>query len=148
MGTQRRGRAVDLDVLKHFRYKPLSQPHFLRILKVRPARIAQETIDCELLEVEALKDGRIYDALSYCWGTDPEEQSIRIHTEDEVYAFPVKEHLYEALLALRFEDKARYVWVDAICMNQRDGKEKSQQVPRMTEIFTEGRYRLCLAWQI
>lgn len=36
---------------------------------------------------------------------------------------------------LRYPDKTRSLWVDAICINQGDIPEKNTQVPRMADIF-------------
>lgn len=44
-----------------------------------------------------------------------------------------------ALKHLRFEDKPRHFWVDAICMDQTSGVEKNQQVPMMSKIYSEAK---------
>jgi hypothetical protein len=43
--------------------------------------------------------------------------------------------LRNALLALRQKDQAIMLWVDAVCINQADTKEKAQQIRLMPEIF-------------
>lgn len=127
--------------LPQFKYElcPLSQPHHLRILKLRPGPADQETVDCELEEMESLTSDREYEAVSWYWGTGAEDQSIRIHVGDDAFFFPLREHLCDALIALRLSRKVRYLWIDYVCIDQHNGKEKSQQVPRMTEIYSNAK---------
>jgi Heterokaryon incompatibility protein (HET) len=40
------------------------------------------------------------------------------------------------LRRLRFEDKVRVLWIDAICINQDDREEKNQQVPLIGKIYS------------
>lgn len=47
----------------------------------------------------------------------------------------VSENLYNALLHLRLGDRPRWLWVDAICINQEDMAEKSFQIPMTTSIY-------------
>jgi len=41
-----------------------------------------------------------------------------------------------ALRYLRYEDRERILWVDAICINQTDLAEKSSQLKMMRDIYT------------
>lgn len=41
-----------------------------------------------------------------------------------------------AMNRLRLESKSRYLWIDAICINQEDYEEKTKQVAMMAGIFT------------
>jgi hypothetical protein len=43
----------------------------------------------------------------------------------------------DMLLQLRRPHKHRYLWIDAICLNQKDGDEKAQQIPLMGEIYSQ-----------
>lgn len=43
--------------------------------------------------------------------------------------------LYAALKRLRDRDRDRLLWIDQLCINQDDNKEKSVQVVLMTEIY-------------
>lgn len=47
-----------------------------------------------------------------------------------------------ALRRLRYEDTTRVLWIDAICINQDDLIERSQQVALMDKIYKRGRRNL------
>ena len=49
--------------------------------------------------------------------------------------FPISIDLWQALLQLRLPDKVRYLWIDALCINQVDKKEKALQVGYMRTIY-------------
>jgi Heterokaryon incompatibility protein (HET) len=49
--------------------------------------------------------------------------------------FPATINLETGLRALRMTDRARALWVDAICINQVDVKEKGEQVRVMWDIY-------------
>jgi hypothetical protein len=38
---------------------------------------------------------------------------------------------------VRYEDRPRVLWIDAICVNQRDFGERSSQVKRMADIYSK-----------
>lgn len=73
-----------------------------------------------------------YDALSYSWGIGESAKIIICNG----FEFPITENLFEALRALRHsQEQFRYLWVDAICINQSDDNEKGEQVWNMLEIY-------------
>ena len=73
-----------------------------------------------------------YDALSYAWGNGGRFSEIRCNGLQVL----VTETLYEALRALRPPKKhCRYLWVDALCINQDDDSEKNEQVSNMLAIY-------------
>ena len=72
-----------------------------------------------------------YEALSYVWGS--QENPIDIHIGFQTLA--LTRNLAEALPYLRYRDKPRVLWIDAICVNQQDLKERSRQVRRMADLY-------------
>jgi Heterokaryon incompatibility protein (HET) len=95
-------------------------------------------IKCSLLHV-SLDDNPQYHALSYVWGRP--ERTFQIFINGSfVY---VTESLGEALQRLQSE-KIQYLWVDALCINQSDNNEKSDQVQKMGIIYE--RAQGVLAW--
>lgn len=82
-----------------------------------------------------------YDALSYTWG-EPGEGTFHITCNGRT--LKVWENLYKALPCLarqlRQEDFApRQIWIDAVCINQLDDTEKSEQIDRMSAIYRRAR---------
>jgi hypothetical protein len=98
------------------------------------------------LEDWSLDNHPAYQALSYTWGNttykddagqvqnqNQEERGIRIDGQ----RFVVAKNLHEALLCLRVAHQPRYLWIDAICINQSDVVEKSHQIRLMKDIYAE-----------
>ncbi|OCL14918.1 HET-domain-containing protein [Glonium stellatum] len=75
-----------------------------------------------------------YEALSYCWGSESPSSPILVN---ESYQISVRANLESALRRLRHKEKSRYLWIDAICINQEDIQEKAHQVARMADIYNE-----------
>ncbi|KAL2143754.1 hypothetical protein VTI28DRAFT_10051 [Corynascus sepedonium] len=73
-----------------------------------------------------------YHALSYVWGDPTPTRSIRVNGRP----LPIAHNLHQALLALRHGgDAQEWLWIDAICINQDDPKERSWQVAQMRHVF-------------
>ncbi len=72
-----------------------------------------------------------YEALSYSWG-DP-SPAFTIQCDGK--PLPVARNLFFALQQLRLENETRKLWIDAICINQQDLRERSEQVLRMLQIY-------------
>ncbi|KAJ4286528.1 hypothetical protein N0V90_013228 [Kalmusia sp. IMI 367209] len=74
-----------------------------------------------------------YIALSYTWGG----QEKRAEMELNGCTISITENLFSALRHLRSEDKSQQLWVDAICINQEDPRERKHQVGQMKNIYQE-----------
>jgi hypothetical protein len=70
-------------------------------------------------------------SLSYTWGDPDKVSDITI----ENHKCKVTVNLASALRRLRQQDTSRVLWVDAVCINQRNAQEKSHQVAMMGEIY-------------
>jgi hypothetical protein len=81
-----------------------------------------------------------YDALSYVWGDEKNPDFIDLCES----RFPVTRNLAEVLRHLRFPNSERMLWVDALCINQKDEKEKKAQVYSMHRIYNLA--RSVIAW--
>lgn len=107
--------------------------HEIRVLTVLPRgddAVEAADIQC-LLRTVSLDDEPSYKALSYVWGTDLPSDMITIHGE----AIAVRKNLATALQQLQQIYEPLHIWVDAICINQTDNKEKSLQVQMMARIY-------------
>lgn len=107
----------------------------IRILNLYPGPMG-DSLQGELIDHQ----DESYEALSYHWG----EMSgpippLRIHEKGDVRQIQLTGNLESALRHLRFENSARRLWVDAICINQEDQKEKSFQIPFMGQIYSRAK---------
>ena len=73
-----------------------------------------------------------YKALSYTWGP-PAQVSHKVLTPEGCIS--IRESLCSSLVRLRPKDNTLILWVDAICINQADNKEKAKQIRLLPEIF-------------
>ncbi|PMD41283.1 HET-domain-containing protein, partial [Hyaloscypha variabilis F] len=76
-----------------------------------------------------------YEALSWCWGKAAANQVLRIHNGYGVFGLRISSNLKNALRALRGTTGVRRLWIDAVCINQQDVRERNQQVARMDKIY-------------
>ena len=88
----------------------------IRLASVLPGRWSENV--CCKLTVVSLDDKPSYEALSYVWGALSDKVPIYL----EGVEFPVTKSLHLALRRLRHVDKIRYMWVDALCINQSDSE--------------------------
>ncbi|CAM1511935.1 Fc.00g094480.m01.CDS01 [Cosmosporella sp. VM-42] len=80
----------------------------------------------------------LYEALSYTWGTADSPQTAEVVPQADSpisRTLRIQQNLASALKHMRYTDKPRTLWVDAICINQNDVPEKNTQVPRMADIY-------------
>ncbi|WJG35273.1 uncharacterized protein FOBCDRAFT_239639 [Fusarium oxysporum Fo47] len=107
-------------------------PTQIRLLHLLPVTENNDSIECRL-EVVALEENPVYEALSYCWGDSSQLLEIKCNNE----AFQVTENLLSALQHLRNEHTERPLWIDAICINRKDPEERQSQVKLMKDIYTK-----------
>jgi hypothetical protein len=105
---------------KEYIYRGLKRGQ-IRILHLQPG----ETSDTIFVEItHELLDQSIapYHALSWEWGSGPPTEIIRIKdkesTDSKVWTMKIKPNLSAALKQLRWRNKIRRLWVDAICIDQ------------------------------
>jgi hypothetical protein len=105
----------------------------LRILELLPGSFG-DPLHCRL-RVAAIESDPVYDALSYMWGDSSPKGIIILNGE----AFSVTRSLENALRHVRLRDRVRCLWADAVCINQRDVKERGNQVHLMKEIYSRSK---------
>jgi hypothetical protein len=79
-----------------------------------------------------------YTTLSYEWGDT--SNPVRITCNEGT--FNVSQNLYAALIHLRDTSLDLILWIDAICINQRDNDEKSSQIQRMGQIYSRSSHTI------
>lgn len=74
-----------------------------------------------------------YVALSYAWGTDPGLEDIQV-VGTRLQTLKITKSLARALQSLQ-KSEHRVLWIDALCIDQKNLPEKSHQIGRMAEIY-------------
>ncbi|KAH9205269.1 heterokaryon incompatibility protein-domain-containing protein [Leptodontidium sp. 2 PMI_412] len=113
-----------------YTYKRLEGAEDIRILLLDPGR-NQDEVTCHLSST-SIRAAPKYEALSYAWGDSACTRSIVCAG----FITQVTVNLYDALWQFRYQDRPRILWVDALCINQQDAEEKSQQVGSMGDIYS------------
>ncbi|KAI0384304.1 heterokaryon incompatibility protein-domain-containing protein [Hypomontagnella monticulosa] len=127
-----------------YTYKELEEGEF-RVARLLPGdnavqvELSKENLD----EASAEKQDdstKSYDALSWQWGSEGDAGGNTIYIRNKGDKFfqlmLVMPNLLWALKSIRQLTESRRLWVDFICINQTDSKERAKQVARMTDIYS------------
>jgi hypothetical protein len=117
-------------------YSRLSRPTSIRLLQLLPSDEDATNLQCKIFEYplrDSDKQSHPYEALSYTWGSEERPKSITLNNK----TLHITQNLYTALLRLQNHVCSRIIWVDAICINQANEKEKEDQIPLMAEIYAK-----------
>lgn len=137
---------------------PLERPWSqMRLLSFPPQQESPGPLQCNL-EAFDLDDAPMFAALSYPWGDQSNRFEICCHGEQHLN---ITQSLHGALVRFacdqwseEFKDSSvwakltdytkdctiRWLWADAICINQDDSKEKNSQVRLMKTIYQQAAY--------
>lgn len=110
------------------------------VLKLSPVPRKVEVGVEIILETFAGNKCPKYDVLSYTWGSELSWDQIVVNDNNLAVSrnlFMIMGHLHN----IRFD---RWIWIDAISINQRDNREKTLQVQRMRSIYQQA--KRVLAW--
>jgi hypothetical protein len=107
-----------------------AQP-WVRIFRLYPGTVGGPI--CGDLTVEDLDAAKSSDALSYCCGPPVLSCSISVNGTP---GFRITRNLWNALQRVRKADSDRRIWVDAVCIDQDDEREKSSQVRHMHAVYS------------
>ncbi|KAI1130974.1 heterokaryon incompatibility protein-domain-containing protein [Nemania abortiva] len=112
-------------------------------LEALPSKTSDEHPLTGRLHVVRLVDSPKYAALSYVWGaysSPPDLLHIQLRKDgDPQFQLPITSNCRDALRALRRQHGSITIWIDAICIDQRNDHEKSWQITLMGEIFAWAR---------
>lgn len=100
---------------------------------------SESVIQCRLATFN-LDESPQYIALSYRWTSDDPDYTISLNES----TFHVRRNLHDFLEAMITEGYAGWIFIDAICINQHDVRERSHQVALMRTIYTKATE--VLAW--
>jgi hypothetical protein len=135
-------------------YRPLNlERDEIRLIVLQPGK-GDNIVQVSIIHA-FLSENPKYEALSYVWGDPKITIAIQLvktrnqinrlwrsrhesHTE-----FQATTNLECAMRHLRYKNKSRTLWVDAIFINQADELEKGHQIQRMGAIYREA-VQVCL----
>lgn len=115
-----------------FKYDTLPKNH-MRLMRF--CACSDTLFQCEIKDVDVNTDLHWY-ALSYVWGKQTADQKILLNEQE----FLVTPNLLAALKAIHKNVNPGddiWIWVDAICIDQSNGDEKSVQVPHMGTVYSQ-----------
>ena len=121
-----------------YRYSPIDkEASEIRLMTLLPGTLDSKiylTINSAVLSEILVPE---YEALSYAWGSAKRSAKIFVVEFGRISALAVTRNLVEALQNLRYEDKPRVLWIDAICVDQNNVPERGHQVVRMATIYPQ-----------
>jgi hypothetical protein len=124
-----------------YKVHPLQDPDSIRVLTLHPGETDA------VLEISAgtvrLSAKPKFIALSYTWGNPTDERHpsyqkydlINHHIKCGEELLAVQQNLYEVLWQLREKQEYTPVWVDAICIDQKNKEELNHQLSLMSRIY-------------
>jgi hypothetical protein len=112
-------------------YKPLEEPHGIRVLELHSSRSVDELYG--IIHHQALDGVVPFNTLSYAW-ENAEKCEVLKTPEGSML---ITSSLANALRRLRGDDDPLLIWADAICINQSDNEERSSQVSLMAQIYSK-----------
>ncbi|PSN69361.1 HET-domain-containing protein [Corynespora cassiicola Philippines] len=126
---------VEADYNNSFHIPTKGEYHVPRPVNGRKQSEAALAEECRWVRQNEIK----YEALSWCWGTEPQDYVVFIEENGKTYKKRVRKELALALKYLRKPNETRTLWIDAICINQDDFAERNQQVQMMSRIYTRAK---------
>ena len=110
-----------------YQYKSLPPYGWIRVLVLHPGSF-DDVLFCSLSARKIDEAGVAqYEALSYVWGRN-ERLADASHIECNDQIIGIGENLACALRHIRRKDETKYLWVDAICIDQGNLEERAEQV--------------------
>ncbi|KAI9763964.1 MAG: hypothetical protein M1840_008998 [Geoglossum simile] len=115
--------------LSTYSYNRLSDKESIRLLFLLPGEAGTDLRGA--IFHTSLESAGQYNAVSYVWGDTKKPHILQTPNG----TIPITISLFSALQRLRLKGQPTTLWVDAICINQDDSEEKSQQVRLIPRIF-------------
>lgn len=108
--------------------------NYFRLLELLPGSSVEESLVCRL-RTEKISSSPSYEAISYVWRKFDDERDHAIVQCEEGYTINITYNLQSVLKSIRAQGDSQLLWADAICIDQDDLEERTEQVQRMKDIF-------------
>ena len=113
-----------------YQYTPFPDTNSIRLIFLGEAANVDDPLRCQL-RIVSLDDLPPYEAISYAWGEPILSHQLLVDGQP----LGITPSLFGALQRVRLTTSVRVLWADAVCINQRNIDERSQQVPLMRTIY-------------
>ncbi|KAK3400811.1 heterokaryon incompatibility protein-domain-containing protein [Sordaria brevicollis] len=122
-----------------YRSSPLTEHdrmiRLVRLLRVADGRMTFDLVPCQLANAPE------YDAISYRWGSGELTSHVVVGEVGSNVILRLTSSVCEILNDGSFwpgneTGQTRYLWIDFLCINQRDQTEKDKQIPLMRDIYS------------
>ncbi|KAK3938321.1 heterokaryon incompatibility protein-domain-containing protein [Diplogelasinospora grovesii] len=126
-----------------YKYVPIGSHRAIRLLKLSPAGGDLVLASLHNYPLDGIPE---YLAVSYIWGSSDMVCDLEISEDDGSRAgnIPITKSCQYVLFSLApGGNEARYVWIDAVCINQEDPTEKETQIPLMGDIYRGASHVWC-----
>ena len=118
-------------MMDRYEYTALPHQRAIRLLKLEPGKVGQTLVgSMRTVDIDRTPP---YDAISYVWGNP--ERKAQILCDGHILG--LTSSLDGALQRVRCVDEARLLWADAICIDQSNVDERSEQVQLMRYIYQQ-----------
>jgi hypothetical protein len=107
-------------------------PGQIRLIRLLPGAW-MDPIQCELFEGDHGETK--YEALSYVWGSQNVTRPIFLNRKEFRVTFNLEGALRNLREQFKNDDNAKVFWIDALCINQKDTEERTNQVQLMGDIY-------------
>ncbi|KAK6401777.1 hypothetical protein LTR95_019146 [Oleoguttula sp. CCFEE 5521] len=112
----------------------------IRLLAFQPGR-EDDPLRCFLTyALLASPERPQYETIGYVWGDDTE--CLNVDLDGALFSVPLSSA--NALQCIRYPDRERVVWIDAVCISQVDSDERARQVALMADIYMHGTCNLAV----
>lgn len=121
-----------------YHYEPLCAEDEARFIVLEPVKDSRDPPTCSIVQCRPTKSLE-YSAVSYAWGEPEFSENLEIKCDGDTSYLRITPNVNDLLRRLRACSARKYLWIDAICLNQADKDEKAQQIPLMGRIYEEAR---------
>jgi hypothetical protein len=138
-------RVLGKDELEEYHHLPINADNEIRLIELLPPKKkpldgpSDDFIYCKIHTALILQPPD-YEALSYSWGSVDRNLPISVLSDNSVEeAFFGTRQLMMALRRLRHPATSRMLWIDQLCINQKDPDEKGPQIQLMKDIYRKAK---------
>ncbi|KAG4263847.1 hypothetical protein FPRO03_09123 [Fusarium proliferatum] len=132
----RMSKALEIQLAEPYPGPPLPSSSHIRLVHLLPGTDAAVCCELVTISIDATPE---YEALSYTWGDASSVEMIDMTTQDSEtpQQFSVTSNCFSALKRLRYKEKTRVLWIDALAIDQSNVDERNHQVSLMSRIYSQ-----------